>query len=235
MIKEKVMQEYNLQEDFIEQITGKKDVKKDSIGVYKYLVYNNFFDVIRNAFPFFYKVVEQNNLEQEFEQSIYEFIQTSAFSPFIWKLSNEYRKFIKSSQFFNTLEYRDELLLFEYSELYIFMQKKSKKSLEKFSLKNNYKLSSKVILQKYSYDFLNMNLEEKHKTYILGYFDFKLQEVVYREINIYMYKLLKSLLKTKTLKENLKLFMKKNGLSYKKYKEEFAVALAEIYRKKVIV
>jgi hypothetical protein len=115
------------------------------------------------------------------------------------------------------------------------MQKKSKKSLEKFSLKNNYKLSSKVILQKYSYDFLNMNLEEKHKTYILGYFDFKLQEVVYREINIYMYKLLKSLLKTKTLKENLKLFMKKNGLSYKKYKEEFAVALAEIYRKKVIV
>ena len=235
MIKEKVMQEHNLQKDFIEQITGKKDVKKDSIGVYKYLVYNNFFDVIRNAFPFFYKVVEQNNLEQEFEQSIYEFIQTSAFSPFIWKLSNEYRKFIKSSQFFNTLEYRDELLLFEYSELYIFMQRKSKKQLEKFSLKSHYKLSNKVILQKYNYNFLTMNLEEKQKICILGYFDYKLEEVVYREINIYMYKLLKSLTKTKTLKECLKSFMKKNDLSYKKYKDEFAVALAELYRKKVIV
>ncbi len=229
------MKEHNLQKDFIEQITGKKDVEKDSIGVYKYLVYSNFFDVISNSFPIFYEVVQQNELEAEFEQSLYGFIQTSVLSPFLWKISNEYRKFIKSSQFFNTLEYRDELLYFEYSELYIFMQKKSKKPLEKFSFKNNYKLSNKVILQKYGYNFLNMNLEEKHKTYILGYFDFKLEEVVYREINVYMYKLLKSLSKTKTLKENLKIFMKKNGLSYKKYKEEFAIALAELYRKKVIV
>jgi len=235
MIKEKVMKEHNLQKDFIEQITGKIDVKKDSIGVYKYLVYNNFFDVISTSFPIFYKILQQKNLEKEFEESLYEFIQTSAFSPFIWKLSNEYRKFIKSSQFFHTLEYRDELLLFEYSELYIFMQKKSKKQLEKFSLKNHYKLSHKVILQKYNYNFLTMNLEEKQKTYILGYFDYKLEKVVYREINVYVYKLLKSMTKTKTLKEKLKSCMKKNGLSYKKHKEEFGVALAELYRKKVIV
>ena len=235
MIKEKVMQDYNLQKDFIEQISGKKSVEKDSIGVYKYLVYNNFFDVISNSFPVFYKMVQQNNLEDEFEKSIYEFIQTSAFSAFIWKLSNEYRKFIKSSEFFNTLEYRDELLLFEYSELYIFMQKKSQKQLEKFSLNKYYRISNKITLQKYRYNFLTINLEEKQKTYILGYFDYKLEEVVYREINVYMYKLLKSLSKTKTLKESLKSFMKKNGLSYKKYKEEFAVALAELYRKKVLV
>ena len=73
MIKEKVMQEDNLQKDFIEQITGKIDVKKDSIGVYKYLVYNNFFDVISTSFPIFYKILQQKNLEKEFEESLYKF------------------------------------------------------------------------------------------------------------------------------------------------------------------
>lgn len=228
------MKEHNLQKDFIEQITGKKVVEKNSIGVYKYLVYNNFFDVISGSYPLFYQMVQQNHLENEFELSIYEFIQTSALSPFVWKVSNEYRKFIKSSLLFSSLEYRDELLYFEYSELYLFMQKKSKKQLEKFSLKNHYRLSNKVILQKYKYNFLNMNLEEKQKTYILGYYDYKLHEVVYREINIYMYKLLKSITKTKILKENLKSFMKNNSLSYKQYKEEFSIALAELYRQKVM-
>ncbi len=229
------MKEHNLQKNFIEQITGKKTVKKDSIGVYKYLVYNNFFDVISGSYPQFYKVIQAKNFNKEFEDSIYQFIQTTPSSCFIWQMPNEYRKFLKATDFFKDLQYRDELLYFEYSELYIFMQKKSKKQRKTFSLKNHYKLSNKVVLKKYKYNFLNMNLEKKQKTYTLGYYDCKLQEVVYREINIYMYKLLKSITKTKTLKENLKSFMKTNSLSYKQYKEEFEIALGELYKQKVIV
>jgi len=235
MIREQVVKEHNQQKDFIEQITGKKTVEKDSIGVYKYLVYNNFFDVISGSYPEFYKIVQAKNLNKEFEDSIYQFIQTTPSSCFIWQMPNEYRKFLKSTNFFKDLKYKNELLHFEYSELYLFMQKKSKKQLKNFSLENHYKLSNKVILQKYKYNFLTMNLEKKYKTYILGYYDYKLQEVLYREINIYMYKLLKSITKTKTLKENLKSFMKKNSLSYKQYKEEFVIVLAELYRHKVIV
>ena len=33
MIKEKVMQDYNLQKDFIEQISGKKSVEKNVTGI----------------------------------------------------------------------------------------------------------------------------------------------------------------------------------------------------------
>ena len=120
------MDEQKIQKSFIDQIKGKKKVQKKSIGVYKYLVHHSFFDVLIHAYPEFYKIIQEKKLEKEFDKSIFKFMQTNAFSPYMWEMPNEYRKFLKKSKFFSKYNYIHDLLRFEYSELFIFMQKKTK-------------------------------------------------------------------------------------------------------------
>ena len=100
MIKEILMDERKIQKNFIDQVKGKKKVQKKSIDVYKYLVHHSFFEVITNAYPEFYKIIKIKSLEKEFDKSIFKFMQTKAFSPYIWEMPNEYRKFLKKSKFF---------------------------------------------------------------------------------------------------------------------------------------
>jgi len=229
------MDERKEQKSFIDQVKGKKKIQKSSIGVYKYLVHHSFFEVITNAYPEFYTIVKNKKLEKEFDKSIFKFMQKSALSPYIWKMPNEYRKFLKKTNYFKNLPYLQDLLYFEYSELFIFMQKNRLKKHYKFRMGNKYKLSKYASLKKYNYDVVNKVFNKKNQCFILGYFDNETDDVVYRPIDKLLYHFLKFIDKKESLKVNLRLFFKQNNLSYKEYAEVFKNVLNELYSKKVIV
>jgi hypothetical protein len=235
MIKELVVDERKIQKSFIDQIKGKKQVQKKSIGVYKYLVHHSFFEVLTNAYPEFYKIIKEKKLDKEFDKSLFKFMQTKALSPYIWEMPNEYRKFLKKSKYFKELKYINNLLQLEYSELFIFMQKESKDKKHKFTLTKKYKVSKNITLNKYNYDVINKNFDKKENIYILGYFDKSSQEVAYRPLNNLLFSFLNSIDKTISLKVNLRLFLKKNKLSYKDYAKAFENVLEELFTQKVLV
>lgn len=235
MIKEPFMDERKIQKSFIDQVKGKKKVKKSSIGVYKYLVHHSFFEVITNAYPEFYQIIQEQKLEIEFDKSIFKFMRTKAFSPYIWKMPNEYRKFLKTSKYFNNLKYLDDLLHFEYSELFIFMQKEIKIKKHPFTMKKEYKVSKHISLHKYNYNVINKSFNTKEELYLLAYFDTTLNEVAYRPLNNLLFSLLKYIDKNKSLKVNLRLFLKKNKISYKDHAIEFKNVLKELYNQRVLV
>lgn len=228
------MNERKIQKNFIDQIKGRKKVEKKSIGVYKYLVHHSFFEVLTNAYPEFYQIIQNKNLENEFNKSIYKFMQTKALCPYIWKMPNEYRKFLKKSRYFQNLQYVQDLLRFEYSELFIFMQKETKQK-HTFKMSNKYKISKAITLDKYKYDVVNKLFDAPKELYLLGYFDNNVQEVVYRPLNSVLYSFLKSINKKLSLKNNLQKFLKKNKISYKKYAIEFQTAFEELYTQKVFL
>ena len=228
------MPKHNLQKSFFHQITGKQKVSNAQIKVYKDLVYNNFFDLVVNAFPLFYGKVQEHKLKKELKKSIYSFMQTKAITPFIWKMANEYRKFIKKNRFFKQLNYVNDLLLFEYSELYIFMQKLHRKKQSKFSFKKHYSLSENILLKQYKYNILNHSYKKTDDLFVLTYFDFKLNEVAYRPINQVMYMFLKQIDDAISMKKNLKMFCAKYELDYLIHKEAFRSALIELYSKYIL-
>jgi hypothetical protein len=229
------MDERKIQKSFIDQIKGKKKVQKDSIGVYKYLVHHSFFDVLINAYPEFYKIIEKQKLHKKFDKSIFKFMQTNAFSPYMWQMPNEYRKFIKKSKFFTNFPYIHDLLHFEYSELFIFMQKKIKDKKHSFNTNKKYNLSKNVLLHRYHYDVINKNFNKKEKVFILGYFDYNLEEVVYRPIDRLLYLFLKNIDKEENIKVNLRIFFKKYKLGYKDYAKSFEAVLEELFQQKVLI
>lgn len=235
MIKEQVMDERKIQQSFIDQIKGKKKVKQKSIGVYKYLVHHSFFEVICNAYPLFYEIIKEKQLDKEFDKSIFKFMQTKAYSPYIWEMPNEYRKFLKKSKYFKNMKYLKDLLYFEYSELFIFMQKKQKQYTSSFKISKKYKLSKNISLRHYKYDVVKQNFNTKEDSYILGYFDINSSEVVYRPLNTLLFSFLKSIDSTKSLKVNLRLYLKKNKISYKQYAHEFEHVLEELFNQEVLV
>jgi len=162
-------------------------------------------------------------------------MQTKALSPYIWKMPNEYRNFLKHSQFFKKFKYLHDLLHFEYSELFIFMQKEAKSNKKRFDISKKYKLASNITLHKYKYDVVNREFNSKIKIYLLGYFDTFTQEVSYRPLNKIFFLFLKSFDKKITLKKNLLLFLKKNKICYETYKKDFISVLEELFDTKVLI
>ena len=235
MIKELLMDERKIQKNFINQINGKKKVQKKSIGVYKYLVHHSFFEVLTNAYPEFYTIIKNQNLEKEFDRSIFKFMQKNAMSPYIWQMPNEYRKFLKKSKYFKKISYLNDLLHFEYSELFIFMQKPPMAKSFKFKVSKKFILSPHCTLHKYNYDVVNKNFTHKEDYFILGYFDNHTQQVVYRPLNNLLFSFLKTLNSTLNLNKNLRLFLNKNELSFELYEKEFKIVLEELYIQKVLI
>ena len=118
-------------------------------------------------------------------------MQTKAYSPYMWEMPNEYRKFLKKSKYFTKLKYLNDLLHFEYSELFIFMQKETPLQRDSFRMTKNMKLSKYISLHKYDYDVINKIFDTKSEVYLLGYFDTTVNEVGYRPLNNLLFLFLK--------------------------------------------
>ena len=79
------------------------------------------------------------------------------------------------------------------------------------------------------------NFDKKEKTYLLGYFDYSLEEVVYRPIDRLLYHFLKTINKEENIKVNIRIFFRKNKIAYKDYAKSFEVVLEELFQQKVLV
>lgn len=214
-------------------INNKKALKneKKAISLYKELVQNRFFEVLSNANPIFFSLIE----EKVFIKLINEFIKSGAKTELIWQIPNEFRSFIKNQKkLIQKMPYINDLLWFEWIELKLFMQDYSKLKIEKFKFKNKYNLSKSTRIKKLKYKIYNKEFKTSGKYFVLTYYDLKQQEVKYREISDFMYEFLKLLDKNKLI-QAISIMTKRYKLEIKELKNILKKPLIELCSLGVLV
>ncbi|MGB5793358.1 hypothetical protein, partial [Poseidonibacter sp.] len=106
--------ERDVEDRFFDIITNQKEnPSSNAYKVYQRLVYYRFEEIIKNTFPEFIK----NISEKKLEKSIFEFLKNPPNTPFVWKIANDYRKFVKKNKIFDSKKYLYELLYFDWIEV----------------------------------------------------------------------------------------------------------------------
>ena len=210
--------------------TSKAPKNHQGFKIYKSLVYHRFFEVLSNAYPLWYEEVEK----KRFKKAIYKFMQHGAKSDVVWKMPNEFRKFIKKSKLFNDIPYLNDLLWFEWIEVELVMKNYKKEKLKKFSYSFEYKLSNSSVLKKLKHKVYKKEcFNEKGEYYLLAYYDFRDYEVYFREISEVLYLFLKELKKS-GLKKAIKKVAKLSQSKQKEVESFLKDALSELVQIRVI-
>ena len=220
------MRELNAQKELVNIAFANKKLPKDSQGlkIYKSLVMHRFFEVLSNGFPIFFSQID----DKRFEKIIYKFMQYGAKSTAMWKMPNEFRKFIKKSKVLKDTPYINDLLWFEWIEVELMMKNYKLQKKKKFSFQNEYKLNKSTVLKKLKYRvFEDGNHDEKGEYYLLAYYDFNDFQVYYREISELMYLFLSELDKH-GLKKAIKSIANKSEEKKNVVKEFFKKPLNEL-------
>ncbi len=221
---------YSEQQNLLYVALGKEKSTCKGKKVYKSLVFKVFFDALSSAYPLFYAIVKR----EEFENIVREFMSYGAKSIEMWKMPNEFRKFVKKYKKFRSIAFTDDLLWFEWVEVELMMKNYMLFKPEKFSYKNSYRLSKSAILKKLKYRvFEEGNFEKKETCYLLAYYDFGLYKVFYREISLVMYLFLRELDK-KGLKKAINLIAKESAQETKDVKSFFKESLQELVELKIL-
>lgn len=226
------MRELNAQEELVDIAFANTKLPKNSQGlkVYKSLVYNRFFEVLSNGFPLFYSQIDK----KRFESIVYEFMQHGAKSTVVWKMPNEFRKFVKKSKLLKDLPYVNDLLWFEWIEVSMMMQNYELVKQKDFSYKSDYRLNESVVLKKLKYKvFEEESYMLKGEYHLLAYYDFDEYEVYFREISLSLYLFLKELDKN-GMKKAISKVAKMSEQNQKDVKEFFESTLEELVSLNVI-
>ena len=220
------MRELNAQKEIVNIAFTKKKLPQNSQGlkIYKSLVLHRFYEILSNGYPIFFQKIS----EKRFEKLIYEFMRYGAFSTAMWKMPNEFRKFVKKSKVLKDMPYVNDLLWFEWIEVALMMKNYKLQKKTKFSFKNEYKLNNNSILKKLQYKvFEDGSYDKKGEYYLLAYYDFNDFQVYYREISRPMYLFLKELDKH-SLQKSIKLIADMSDEKKKAVKEFFKEPLEEL-------
>lgn len=220
------MRELNAQKELVDIAFANKKLPKNSQGlkIYKSLVLHRFFEVLSNGYPIFFQKIS----EKRFEKIVYEFMRYGAKSTVMWKMPDEFRKFIKKSKVLKDIPYINDLLWFEWIEVELMMKNYKLQKSKKFSFKNEYKLNKNSILKKLKYKvFEDGSYDKKGEYYLLAYYDFNDYQVYYREISELMYLFLKELDKN-GLKKAIKSIADMSDEKKKSVKEFFKEPLDEL-------
>ncbi len=224
--------EKDIQNRFFDILMAQKEgFENTNIYVYQHLVYNRYEEVIKNSFPLFLEHIN----EEDLEDSIRLFMESSPKTPFVWKAANDYRKFVKKQKLFDKKKYLYELLYYDWIEIELSMTEYKNKNLKKFSFKNSYKLSNSSRIKKFKYNIINSEHTTKRENFLVIYYDFKSDDVIYREINQLIFELFKRVNKNETIGKSLKKLCKENDIDYKEAKNFLAPALKELYKNKVFI
>ncbi|MBE0496284.1 MAG: putative DNA-binding domain-containing protein [Campylobacterales bacterium] len=186
------MPAYKHQKDLVSVAFGQQPVPKGNKGLqaYKFLVEYRFFEVLNNAYPLFTQHVDA----ARFEEVVIAFMRYGARAPFMWKVPNEFRTFIKKQKHFSHLPYVHDLLWFEWTEVALMMKNYHPQKHASFSWKNPYTLSPSAVLKKLSYRvFEEGAYAQKGEYFLLAYYDFDKKRVFYRELAPPLYLFLKAL------------------------------------------
>ncbi|WP_320035748.1 putative DNA-binding domain-containing protein [Halarcobacter sp.] len=208
-----------------------KSFDNSPIATYQKLVFQRYEEVLRNSFPLFIKEVD----EKLFEDSIKKFMIETPSTPFLWKVPKDYIKFVKKNKLFENHKYLYELLYFDWIEIEIYMKEYSFSKQKKFSYKDTYKLSKSARIKKFKYDILNKEYTIKRENFVVIYYDFESNEVIYREINPLIYELLDRLNKKQTIGKILKEICIENEIDFKEAKKLLKEPLVELLLNKVFL
>lgn len=222
--------ERDIQERFLEIIKNQKENKtSNAYKVYQKLVYYRYEEIIKNTFIQFIKYIK----EEELDNSIYEFLKKPPKTQFVWKLANDYRKFVKKNNIFKDRVYLYELLYFDWIEVELIMKEYKEQKEAVFSWQNSYALSSSARIKKFEYDIIGSKYEEKRENYLIIYFDFENNKVLNREINQFIYVLIKRL-KHGTLEQVLDQLCKENDIELADAKSILEEPLKELISNKAL-
>jgi hypothetical protein len=191
--------ERDIQERFFDILKNQKENKtSNAFKIYQKLVYYRYEEIIQSTFSYFIKYVSS----EELEDSIYKFLKNPPKTQFVWKIANDYRKFVKEHKLFEDRSYLYELLYFEWIEVELYMKEYKEQKDYKFSWEYSYEIAQSARIREYKYDIIGSKYEEERENYLIIYFDFENNKVLYREINQFIYVLIKRL-KQGTLKQVL--------------------------------
>ena len=140
---------------------------------------------------------------------------------------------MKKQKLFHDRKYLYELLYFDWIEVELYMKEYKEKEVLEFSWENSYSLALSARIKKFDFDIINANHEEKRENYLIIYYDFKSDEVIYREINQFIYVLI-SRLKEDSLENILKQLCSENDIEFKDAKEILEEALKELIVNKAL-
>ena len=221
---------FNEQKKLLHVTLQKTNPISDGEKVYRKLGYKVFFDALSSAYPLFYEKVDK----KEFEKLICEFMNFGAKSVEMWKMPDEFRKFVKKQKKFRSIAFTDELLWFEWIEMKLMMKNYKAKLTKKFSYKHEYKLSKSTVLKKLrNRVFERKSFDTKGEFFLLGYYDLNEKRVYFIEISQVMYLFLKELKKNGSKKAVIKIAVmseqRKNEV-----KEFFRDSLTDLTKKGII-
>ncbi len=221
---------FDEQKSLLDTILKKKKVKVQGQEVYQYLVYKVFFDALSSAYPLFYKKVDK----KKFEKAVLEFMRFGLSGIEMWRMPNEFRKFVKNRKLFREMTYTDELLWFEWSEVELMMKNYKPNKTQEFSYNNEYELSKSSVLKKLNHKvFERDSFDEKGEFYLLGFYDFENYRVVYTEVSSLLYVFLKKMDK-KGLNKAVKYISKMSEQNQKDVKKFFRETLEDLSLKKIL-
>ena len=222
--------EREVQDRFFDLITNQKDNKtSNAFKVYQKLVFYRYEEIVKNTFVQFIKNISQDELEN----SIYEFLKNPPKTEFVWKIANDYMKFVKKQKLFANRKYLYELLYFDWIEVEIYMKEYELKEND-FSWNTSYSLSKSARVKRFEYDIINANHEEKRENYLIIYYDFDKNQVLFREINQFIYVLIKKL-KNSTLELTLDEICKENEIELQDAKDILQEPLMELIQNRALV
>ncbi|MBU3014326.1 putative DNA-binding domain-containing protein [Poseidonibacter lekithochrous] len=223
--------ERDVQNRFFDIISDQKNNPNNSAySVYQKLVFNRYEEIVKSTFIEFSKYVS----EHELEKSIYEFLKNPPSTPFVWQIANDYRKFVKKQKLFHNRKYLYELLYFDWIEVEIYMKEYKKIKKSKFSWDNSYLLAPWSRIKKCNFDIINKNHETKRENFLIIYYDYKSDDVLFREINQFIYTLIKKANKKESISKTLESLCKENEIDFNEAKEILYEPLKELLLSKAI-
>ena len=229
MAKKSIL-EKDIQGRFFDVLVDQKEgFEGTAINIYQKLVFMRYDEVIRNSLPLFIKEVSSSELEK----AIILFMKDTPQTPFVWQVPNEFRKFVKKEKLFHHRKYLYELLYYDWIEIEIYMREYKLKKLNKFKWKESYSLSKSSRIKKFKYDLISSKHDEKRENYVLIYYDFDVDDVVYREINPLIFYLLKNLNKNSSIQSILKKLCIENEIDFNEAKKLLKESFDELYTKRV--
>lgn len=223
--------ERDVEDRFFDIISDQKNNPTNSAyGVYQKLVYFRYEEIVKTTFIEFSKYIS----DEELEKSIYEFLKNPPSTPFVWQIANDYRKFVKKQKLFHNRKYLYELLYFDWIEVEIYMKEYKKIKKPDFSWVNTYILSASARVKKCKFDIINKNYESLRENFLIIYYDYKSDNVLFREINQFIYELIKRINKKQTLEKVLKSLCKENDIDLNEAKELLGEPLKELVLSKAL-
>ena len=223
--------ERDVQDRLFDIVTEQKEnPNKSAYGVYQKLVFYRYEEMVKTTFIEFCKHVST----AELEKSIYSFLQNPPSTPFVWQIANDYRKFVKKQKLFHDRKYLYELLYFDWIEVEIYMKEYKKIKKSDFSWEQSYKLSPSARLKRFDFDIINKDYESARENFLVIYNDYKSDEVLFREINQFLYVLIKKSNKKESISKTLETLCKENEIDFNEAKEILYEPLKELLSSKAI-